>query len=159
MSADSVNRDDLLVLLECMGIKLPRGTKIPDNDLNKRLQQAIDGAQRFTDLFGSEISLNPSGLQKWASFGSKSLVEAMSRTNVEEALENRRQGRLRPTSTAVEDTFREVRQVILGFSVNWEEGRQHFVLMDTNQEWGVIIRVSGIFLIFFLYHGTNATPY
>lgn len=141
MSSD-IPREDVLVLLSTMGVELPENTKISNDRLNKLLLQALDAAQRFTDLFKT-TPLNPSGHRKWNS--PKPLLEAVSRGNLTEAYENAMSGTNtphRPTSTAKQDTFKEVRQILLGLSAHYDQGRKDFVLLDTLAEWGIVIRVS-----------------
>ncbi|GLB41474.1 hypothetical protein LshimejAT787_1000740 [Lyophyllum shimeji] len=129
-----------------MGIKLPKTTKIPDDDLSKRLNQALDGAQRFNDLLGPISPLNPSTLDQWAS--SKPLLEAVSRGSLNEAYRNMMDGyhrKARPTSSAKEDTFTEVRQVLMGFANHYDQGHKLFALKDKQEEWCIIARIVEIF--------------
>jgi hypothetical protein len=141
LSSD-IPREDVLVLLATMGVELLANTKIPDDGLNKMLLQALDAAQRFTDLVKT-TPLNPSNHPNWKS--KIPLLEAVSRGNLTEAYQNAMSGTNtpdRPTSTAKQDTFKEVRQILLGLSAHYDQGRRDFVLLDAVGEWCIIIRVS-----------------
>ncbi|KAF8075304.1 hypothetical protein FPV67DRAFT_1605748 [Lyophyllum atratum] len=145
MSSSSIARPDILALLSCLGVKLPKNTKVPDDALNKRLQQALDSTQRYTDVLAPIAPVNPSDLPTWVS-SSKPLLEAVSRGNITEAYENMmRGGGARPTSTAREDTFMEVRQVLLSFAHHWDQGHKVFALIDKQGEWCIIVRIVDVF--------------
>ncbi|KAH0583198.1 hypothetical protein H2248_011082 [Termitomyces sp. 'cryptogamus'] len=75
MNTTELQRPEILVLLDCMGVKLQKNTKIPDNDLLKRLNQTVDAAQRYNELLAPINPINPSKLSKWKS--SESLLEAV----------------------------------------------------------------------------------
>ncbi|KAF5379369.1 hypothetical protein D9615_006586 [Tricholomella constricta] len=140
MGSVGINRQDTLILLDCMGVKLPKNTKIPDEDLDKRLHQTLDSAQRFPDIVAPISPVNPSNLAKWTS--SKPLLDAVSRGNFAEAYENVIKGynvAARPTSMAKEDTFREVRQIFLAFATHWDQGHKTFALKDKAEEWCIIV--------------------
>ncbi|KAG6815296.1 hypothetical protein H0H93_010310 [Arthromyces matolae] len=46
-----------------------------------------------------------------------------------------------PTSTAEEDTFMEVRQVIMGLANHWDQKHDTFVIMNENARWCIIVRI------------------
>ncbi|KAG5353577.1 hypothetical protein C0989_005094 [Termitomyces sp. Mn162] len=125
-----------------MGVKLQKNTKIPDNDLLKRLNQTVDAAQRYNELLAPINLINPSTLSKWKC--SESLLEAVKRVNMAEAYSNMISGRNRvapPTSTSEEDTFMEVRQVLMGLASHWEQKHDSFALMDEASNWCVVARI------------------
>ncbi|KAG6899185.1 hypothetical protein C0993_012554 [Termitomyces sp. T159_Od127] len=135
-------RTEILVLLDCMGLKLQKNTKLSEDDLLKRLAQTMDAAQRYNELLAPIAPVNPSTLSKWKP--SKSLLDAIKRTNIAEAYGNMITGRnlvAPPTSTYEEDTFMEVRQVLMGLATHWEQKQYSFVLMDKVSNWGVIARI------------------
>ncbi|KAF8066677.1 hypothetical protein FPV67DRAFT_1449840 [Lyophyllum atratum] len=147
MSSFDIDRGDVLLLLDCMGIKLPKNTKISDDDLNKRLHQALDGAQRFHDLLAPVSPVNPATLPTWTS--STPLLEAVSRGNLKEAYQNMMDGfhrKPRPTSSAKEDTFTEVRQIVLGFANGYDRGHKVFALNDKQGEWCIVVRAMASLL-------------
>ncbi|KAG6891133.1 hypothetical protein C0992_010428 [Termitomyces sp. T32_za158] len=142
MNAIELSRPEFLVLLDCMGVKLQKNTKVSDDDLVKRLTQTMDAAQRYNELLAPIAPVDPSTLSKWNS--SKSLLEAIKRVNIAEALDNRMSGRnlvAPPTSTSEEDTFMEVRQVLMGLANHWEQKQNSFVLMDNGSNWCIIARI------------------
>ncbi|KAG6872839.1 hypothetical protein C0995_006009 [Termitomyces sp. Mi166 len=142
MNATELQRPEVLVLLDCMGVKLQKNTKISDDDLVKRLTQTVDAAQRYNELLAPLNSVNPSTLPEWKS--SESLLESVKRINMAEAYSNMMSGRNRvtsPTSTSAEDTFMEVRQVLMGLASHWEQKHDTFVLMDEVSSWCVIARI------------------
>ncbi|KAH0583200.1 hypothetical protein H2248_011083 [Termitomyces sp. 'cryptogamus'] len=47
-----------------------------------------------------------------------------------------------PTSTSEEDTFMEVRQVLMGLASHWEQKHDSFALMDEASNWCVILEVQ-----------------
>jgi hypothetical protein len=140
-------RQDLLDQLTAIGVALPKGTKMPNDALEKRLGQALDASQTFTDIITS-VPFNPAGLSTWSpSTRSKSLLEAVQRGNLIEAMRNAaseqiaggQSGEKRPT---LEDTFMEVRQCMLQFAKHWEDGISVFVLQDEAQESGIVLKVG-----------------
>ncbi|KAG5649958.1 hypothetical protein H0H81_001314 [Sphagnurus paluster] len=144
MKATDINRVDTLDL-ECIGVQFPKNTKIPDDDLDKRLQQALDGAQRFSVILGPICPLNLSELSKWNS--STPLAKEIARENFVELQNNALSGWNKvapPTSTAKEDTFKEVRQVLMGFATHWELGRKLYVLKGQDEKWCIIVRIIDV---------------
>lgn len=142
MDAIELSRHEVLVLLDCMGVKLQKKTKISDDDLLKRLTQTLDAAQRYNEFLAPIAPVNPSTLLKWKS--SKPLLEAVKRVNIAEAYDNIINGRnlvASPTSTSEQDTFMEVRQVLMGLANHWEQKLSSFVLMDKMSNWCVVVRV------------------
>ena len=55
---DPLTREETLKILSCMGIDLPKTTKLPDDVLEKRLRDALNFAQNRKNLPLLE-SLNP----------------------------------------------------------------------------------------------------
>ncbi|KAG6807300.1 hypothetical protein H0H92_008058 [Tricholoma furcatifolium] len=170
MDSSDLQRDEMLVLMDCMGVKLQKNTKIPQEDLNKRLAQTIDAAQRHAELIAPISPVNPSTLSKWKPGKDKTLVEAVTRVNIAEAYHNMMTGRSRvapPTSTAQEDTFMEVRQAFMGLAHHWEQGHKLFAMMDGRGSWGILVRMievqslggeNNIPVFFILYRVVHASP-
>jgi hypothetical protein len=147
-------RQELLVQLAAIGVALPKGTKMPNDSLEKRLGQALDASQAFTDVITS-LPFDPTSLDTWSSSTqSKTLLEAVQRGNLIEAMRNAASFKLRMASSPGtppveqgEDTFMEVRQCMLQFAKHWEDGTSIFVLQDKAQESGMILRVCYIIII------------
>lgn len=74
-------REDLLAQLIAMDIVLPRGTKMTNEALDKRLGQALDASQTITEVLTSG-SLEHATLSPWNL--SNDLVNAVQRVNLQE---------------------------------------------------------------------------
>jgi hypothetical protein len=139
-------RQNLLNRLAAIGVVLPKGTKMPNDALEKRLNQALDASQTFTEVITS-VPFNPTGLNTWSSSThSESLIQAVQRGNLIEAMRNAASQQMASGQSLVkhpkaEDTFMEVRQCMLQFAKHWEDGISIFVLQDEAQESGIILRV------------------
>jgi len=145
-------RQELLVQLTAIGVALPKDTKMPNDALEKRLGQALDASQAFTDVITS-LPFDPTSLDTWSSSTQlKTLLKAVQRGNLIEAMRNAASLRMASSSGTPpveqgEDTFMEVRQCMLQFAKNWEDGTSIFVLQDEAQESGMILRVCYIIII------------
>jgi hypothetical protein len=146
-------RQDLLNQLAAIGVVLPKGTKMPNDALEKRLNQALDASQTFTEIITC-VPFNPTGLNTWSSSThSESLIQAVQRGNLIEAMRNASaasqqiaSGQSLVKHPKAEDTFMEVRQCMLQFAKHWEDGISVFVLQDEAQESGIILRVRRVCL-------------
>ena len=139
MSRLDICRDDLLILLASMGVVLPKSTKIPDEALNKRVSQALDAAQQISVLINPTL-VNPSIYELWSL--DKTLLDATQRGNMLESFRNRISPGTKGVSSAKEDTFKELRQIIMAFAFTLEANHCRFCLMDTSApDWGVYVRV------------------
>lgn len=142
MPQTDICRDDLLILLASMGVILPTSTKISDEDLSKRLLQALDSAQGISVLVNPTL-VNPSIYELWSS--DKTLLDATLRGNLLESTRNRMSPGPKGVSSAKEDTFQELRQIIMAFAFNFQEAKhRNFCLMDSSQDWGVYGRVRDL---------------
>jgi len=138
MTPKEISREDLLILLASMGVTIPKTTKIPDEELNKRLRLALDASQQFTNIITTTpVDATPYPL--WPS--DKALYKATQRGNVYETLNQvmsqRRKGSLSPK----EDTFKELRQSILGFARLRDMGKSEICFVDDDGQWGIFVRV------------------
>jgi hypothetical protein len=142
-------RQNLLDQLAAIGVTLPKGTKMPDDALEKRLGQALDASQAFSDVITS-VPFNPASLSTWSSSThSQTLLEAVQRANLIEAMRNAASQQMAQASgergvdkpSKVEDTFMEVRQCVMHFAKYWEDGISMFALQDEAQDEAIIIRV------------------
>lgn len=67
-TADDIKltRDDLLNVLNEMSVAIPPDTKVKINRIRHRLERALDAAQRYSTLFGNEItSVDPTEHPLW----------------------------------------------------------------------------------------------
>ena len=138
-------RQELLNQLAAIGVALPKGTKMPNDALEKRLGQALDASQRFAEVITS-VPFHPTSLSTWSSAPhSQSLLQAVQRGNLIEAVRNAANKQVPVNGQTVdeqlEDTFMEVRQCMLQFAKYWEDGLSMFVLQDEAQESAIILRV------------------
>lgn len=134
------NREDLLAQLTAMDVVLPRGTKMTNEALDKRLGQALDASQTITEVLTSG-SLEHAILPPWDF--KKDLVDAVQRVNLQEAARNqaaKRDG----TIAGQGNIFMEVRQCILALATHNKQGRDMFVLEDQEQESGCVMRVRAL---------------
>ena len=138
-------RQELLNQLAAIGVALPKGTKMPNDALEKRLGQAFDASQRFAEVITS-VPFQPASLSTWSSAPrSQSLLQAVQRGNLIEAVRNAANKQMPVNGQTVDeqlkDTFMEVRQCMLQFAKYWEDGLSMFVLQDEAQESAIILRV------------------
>ncbi|KDQ21035.1 hypothetical protein BOTBODRAFT_142402 [Botryobasidium botryosum FD-172 SS1] len=75
-------RDEMLVLLLSMGVKLPASTKLPLSALEERLANALDRAQRYAVLGGDKTELKLGKFAPWRK--GESLASAMRESSLEE---------------------------------------------------------------------------
>jgi len=76
MLSQDISREDLLILLASMGVVLPEDNKMTAEQLNKRLGQALDTAQKIPDILGTS-TVNPTELSVWSSSENKTLHEGI----------------------------------------------------------------------------------
>lgn len=138
---------ELLDQLEAIEAGLPKGTKMPNNVLDKCLGQALDTLQTFTEVI-KLIPFNPTNLSKWSSSTcSKSLLDAVQCNNLIKAMHNATASKQMPGakaligSTSKEEIFMEVRQCMLQFANHYKQIVKHFVLQDEAQQSGIVVRV------------------
>jgi len=134
-----ISREDLLALLGSMGVSLPLHTKIPEEDLQKRLSNALDAAQQLNATFDSTPVI-PSGYPAWPS--KTNLLDATKRGNYQEALQNSLHLGPMGLSTEKQHTFREMRQIVMAFGNYWQQDKKELCLMDKSMGWAVYVRVS-----------------
>jgi hypothetical protein len=138
MSVPTIPREEVLILLSSFGVSLPATTKIPDDELNKRLGQAFDAAQEF-NKFADSMPLVPSRYLPWPS--DKPLMEASGRGSMMEYVKAKTSHKTPTVSTAKEHTFAEVRLNVKNWGRQFEEGERHHILMDKAGKWGLYIHV------------------
>ncbi|KAF8810460.1 hypothetical protein BYT27DRAFT_7336692 [Phlegmacium glaucopus] len=144
MPSKEISREDLLILLASMGVAIPKTTKMPDEELNKRLTLAFDASQQFTNIIAT-TPVDVTSYPLWPS--DKALYQATQRGNVSEALNQvmsqRRKGSLSPK----EDTFKELRQSVLGFARLRDMGKREICFVDDDGRWGVFVQVLDVYNI------------
>ena len=138
MPAEDISREDLLILLASMGVAIPKTTKIPAEGLNKRLSQAFDASQQFANIIAT-IPINLTSFSLWSS--DKTLYQATQRGNVSEALTQVMSQRRRGSLSPKEDSFKELRQSVLGFAFLRDMGKREICFVDDDGQWGIFVRV------------------
>ena len=139
MTSKDISREDILVFLSSMGVVLPKDTKMPIEDLNKRLGNALDTSQQFEQLIGTK-TVDPSEFTQWVG---KDILKASHRNNMHEkvtgtgVMSQRKKGPL----SAKEDTFRELRQSILAIAHSCDEDYTDVYYMDEEEKWAIFVRV------------------
>ena len=138
MLPSEISRDDILILLASMGVVLPKDTKMPLEELNKRLQQALDTAQAYADLI-TKPPVDPLALPLWPD--GKSLYEATLRGNITEHATGQMARPKKGGQSAKEDTFKEMRQSVLTMACAHDEGVREIFFRDADRKWTLYVRV------------------
>lgn len=144
--AHRISRDDLLTVLASIGVILPTRTKVPSTELVKKLMSALDGAQDLADLLPTAKLASGLDVREYPLWPPEEDLEKAATREPMRTLAlteqiRRLQYRHGVTSTEKEDTFKELRQIIIGFGHNVKRGHKYYCLMDEERAWGVFIRV------------------
>ncbi|KAJ2966965.1 hypothetical protein NUW54_g13652 [Trametes sanguinea] len=135
-----LTRTETLEVLASMGVEIPVNTKIPGDDLEKRLRAALDAAQekaRFsTPLDLKALPAWPSVLTNDISASSRPLLEAVKRGNMREAAHNYARGS-RDTELFV-DPFMDLRQTIMSLANVLDSGLAWCTIQDPEQQKSAI---------------------
>ncbi|KIM39524.1 hypothetical protein M413DRAFT_447013 [Hebeloma cylindrosporum] len=163
MSSKYISKEDILIFLASMGVELSKNTKMPMEDLTKRLGNALDASQQFDQLLGTK-TVDPAEFPKWPG---GDILKASHRNNIQEsftgtgATSQRKKGPL----SAKEDTFRELRQSILAISHCCDEGTKDIYYMDGDEKWAIFVRILRVYkikndvpLFLFVYRQLVANP-
>ena len=145
MTSKDISREDILVFLSSMGVVLSKDTKMPLEDLNKRLGNALDASQQFDQLIGTK-TVDPSEFTLWTG---KDILKASHRHNIQEsftgtgAMSQQKKGPL----SAKEDTFRELRQSVLAIAQSCDEDHTDIYYMDGEEKWAIFVRVCPNYIL------------
>lgn len=138
MPSTEMPREDLLSLLASMGVVLPKTTKMLDEELSKRLTQAFNCSQQFTNI----ITTTPVDVAQYPLWPSdKPLYQATQRGNVTELLSQVMSQPRRGSRSPKEDTFKELRQSVLSFALLREMGKSEIFFADDDGRWGIFVQV------------------
>jgi len=128
---DTLSRQETLAILAGMGVELPPATKLPDAALQKRLRQALNGAQFVSNVL-PEPPLNPATLSAWPS--AHKVYEGVRRGNFHEAQQNY-QAKLQGKETELyKNPMLDARQTLMGIARWWDAGHRWMVLQDPDSE-------------------------
>lgn len=140
MAVIDISREDILIILGSMGIKLGDNNKVPLDQLEMRLDKALDASQQIAELFATQKHVNPDTLSKWSP--DKPLFEATARYNAAEALKAGDITRPKRAERARrEDTFKELRQTIWAVAFACEGNSPAIFLINKDQQNAIFIRV------------------
>ncbi|KAI0658124.1 hypothetical protein C8Q70DRAFT_1045837 [Cubamyces menziesii] len=133
---EPLTRSETLQALASMGIELPPHTRIPDEDLEKRLRLALDAAQeknRFSD------ALKTLDLPQWPLIkadkiqsNSRPLLEAVRRGNWQEARQNQAAMALGASGAPAifVDPFMDMRQTLMSLANALDNGFMWCLIQD-----------------------------
>ena len=140
-------REEMLTVLKAMGVEVPATTKIPDDDLNKRVRDALNAAQ-YKDKLPSPLNL--SDLPPWpTSDQERSLFEAVQRGTVGEAVQNYITGRRQPELYV--DAFMDLRQSTMHLARFVDGGAMCFIMKDkAGDQCAINIRVRALCFVAFV---------
>lgn len=141
MASKNISRDDLLILLSSIGIVLGKDNKLPVEELNNRLGQALDTSQEFSDVI-EKTPVDPLSLPKWSS-KEQTLYQASQRGNMTEAFVGSMSAK-KGNSSSKEETFKEMRQSILSIAYTIDLGIKEISFMDADDKWGIFVRVRPV---------------
>lgn len=140
----ALSREETLALLSSMGIELPRKTKLPNTELDKRLSKALDSAQYITRVIPTP-PLDPTSYASWFRDGTnKPVLEAIRRHNVGEATlieESQMRGIDNPFSPLYTNAFMDVRQTLMSIATACDKGMAPVTVQDKEQSSGICMRV------------------
>ncbi|PPQ94681.1 hypothetical protein CVT25_009536 [Psilocybe cyanescens] len=142
MASKNISRDDLLILLSSIGIVLGKDNKLPVEELNNRLGQALDTSQEFSDVI-EKTPVDPLSLPKWSS-KEQTLYQASQRGNMTEAFVGSMSAK-KGNSSSKEETFKEMRQSILSIAYTIDLGIKEISFMDADDKWGIFVRIIDVF--------------
>ncbi|KAF9563553.1 hypothetical protein CPC08DRAFT_661655 [Agrocybe pediades] len=143
-SSRKLTRDGLLAVLHSMDIIFPSTTKLPEEDLNKRLSQALDAAQRYRDVIGNSLFDESTGTP-WPA--DKDLMEGTQRGTIWEIARNQIYG---ASQSENKGTFAEMRQIVMGLAHNYKLGIRNICMTESLgvlEDWGVYVRILNIFIV------------
>ncbi|KAF9445846.1 hypothetical protein P691DRAFT_784659 [Macrolepiota fuliginosa MF-IS2] len=126
----ALSRDDTLHILKGMNIELTPNTKLPINELERRLENVLDSAQRYTIVF-----------PKVTPYRDKPLSKAFHRNNLAGAFSQRER------EDPWQNAFERIAGHILTFAGEWEEGGgtlSSVVLKDPVKPHGLVIKIYSI---------------
>ncbi|KAJ6516791.1 hypothetical protein C8R47DRAFT_1313162 [Mycena vitilis] len=135
-------RAEILSLL--MGIELPKKTKLPDPELDKRLSKALDSAQYLTRVLPTP-PLDPTSYPSWfQNKSNKSVLDAIVRYNIAEAtdFDTRKMRGLDPNPTPLyTNAFSDLRQSLMSIGHACDNGMAPIILQDKGESSGICMRV------------------
>ncbi|KAI0704229.1 hypothetical protein C8T65DRAFT_611445 [Cerioporus squamosus] len=143
----TLTRSETVSILKSMGLELPADTKLSDENLEKRLRDALNAAQQKDRL---PASLDLKSLSSWPTSKTepsaskrKPLLDAVQRGNLGEAAHNYvRKSRVPELYV---DPFMDLRQTIMGLAHFIDQGVTRCVIQDQEKEnYAINVRVISV---------------
>ncbi|KAL6304709.1 hypothetical protein BKA93DRAFT_732547 [Sparassis latifolia] len=148
---EPLSRIDTLSVLSSMGIELPATTKLPDEALEKRLEQALYAAQSLAKVI-PKVPLHIASVPSWPSCTSgvdetRSVHDAIRRGNFGEAVACMR-ARSVGAENAVDlyvNPILDLRQTLMCIAKLWDDGYRCCVVKDPEgQTFAINIRMLSV---------------
>lgn len=138
----SVNKncDELLGLLRSIGVELPRKTKLPNTELERRLSKVLDSCQEISRIAPSP-PFDPTLYPTWNK--KNCALEAVRRHNFGEATfihDSKLKGVANPFPL-YENAFMDLRQSMMALGNTWDMKRESLIFQDKEQQSGICMRV------------------
>ncbi|EEB98619.1 hypothetical protein MPER_01841, partial [Moniliophthora perniciosa FA553] len=125
-----------------MGVELSPKTRLPDEEIDKKLRSAIDSAQSFKQTI-DELPINPSSFPLWSTDGNRpALTDAVKRASFVEQdafIRARSQGQ-QPFPLYV-NAFMDFRQTLVNLGHYADRGAKYIAIQDKSQEYGICMRI------------------
>ncbi|KAF9528997.1 hypothetical protein CPB83DRAFT_853592 [Crepidotus variabilis] len=146
MLSKDMSRVDLLVVLASMGVVLPKETKLPLEELGKRLGSALDASQEMAALLGSP-PVNLDLLFKWASNPGKTLFKASQRGNFTELTTGEMEQPKKGPGALKSDTFKELRQSVLALSYSFDHNIRQTSFVCQQIKSAIALRILEVYRV------------
>ena len=137
---EPLTRTETLQILKCLGVDLPVTTKISEENLDRRLRNALDAAQ-YKDHLPSPFKLTR--LPSWptkkgdkADTSARSLFEAVRRGSIQESrqIHAAKMAGGSDVPTLYVDPFTDLRQTLMGLGKFLDDGVRWCVLQDREKK-------------------------
>ncbi|RDX40254.1 hypothetical protein OH76DRAFT_1413095 [Lentinus brumalis] len=144
---DRITRTETLQVLRSMRVEIPEDTKLSDENLEKRLCDALNAAQQKERL---SSPLDFDALAPWpvpregvADSNAKSVLAAVTRGNLAEAAMNH--ARNSRTPELYIDPFIDLRQTVMSIANLIDQGIKWCIVQDNQREqWAINLRFASI---------------
>ncbi|RPD60626.1 hypothetical protein L226DRAFT_506562 [Lentinus tigrinus ALCF2SS1-7] len=134
---ERITRPETLEILSCMGIELPRTTRLPDDVLDKRLRDALNYSQHKSGL---PPSLDPERLPRWPQ--GRPLFKMLRKVDLAEVreIENAERAGGVYERELFQDVFWDLGQTMMAIGKALDSGRTWCVVQDSEQTLAVLLR-------------------
>lgn len=140
-----ISRAELIGLLSDIDVDLPPRTKLPQDELEKRVRKALGHVQQITRIL-PDNTLQIAPLQRWPPDSEKALEDCFYRTNWEEIAEGFKYKLLTGSSDYEMGTgtaLMDLKLLLVELASWWKDGNRLFLVQDKEkEESSIAIRVS-----------------